>query len=90
MSFFTSTSRKMCSTKRILGRRSCPNCGEIFNIYFKPSAKEGICDNCGHELTYRADDNEESLKTRLGDYHALTEPVIGFYHRSWPPQKSGC
>lgn len=67
-------------TKRILGRRSCPNCGEIFNIYFKPSAKEGICDNCGHELTYRADDNEESLKTRLGDYHALTEPVIGFYH----------
>lgn len=66
-------------TKRILGRRSCPNCGEIFNIYFKPSKQEGICDKCGHELSFRADDNEESLKTRLGDYNALTLPVIEFY-----------
>lgn len=65
--------------KRILGRRSCPECGEIYNIYYKAPKQENICDVCGHELSYRSDDNEESLKTRLEDYDSLTQPVIGFY-----------
>lgn len=65
--------------KRILGRRSCPECGEIYNIYFKAPQKENVCDHCGHELSYRSDDNEESLKIRLSDYDALTQPVIDFY-----------
>ncbi|MBF0578421.1 adenylate kinase [Erysipelotrichaceae bacterium RD49] len=65
--------------KRILGRRTCPKCGEIYNIYFKPTKEENICDSCGNELSYRADDNEESLKTRLHEYDSMTQPVIDFY-----------
>lgn len=65
--------------KRILGRRTCPNCGEIYNIYFKPTKVENVCDHCQTELTYRADDNEESLAVRLGEYDRATRPVIEHY-----------
>lgn len=68
-------------TKRILGRRTCPNCGEIYNIYYKPTAVEEVCDKCQTRLTHRADDNEESLKTRLQEYDSQTAPVIGYYGR---------
>lgn len=66
-------------TKRITGRRTCKNCQEIYNIYTKAPAKEGICDKCGGELTQRKDDNEESLKVRLNEYASNTEPVIAYY-----------
>lgn len=66
-------------TRRITGRRLCKNCGAIFNIYSKPSKKEGICDECGSQLSQRKDDNEESLKVRLDEYAANTEPVIAYY-----------
>lgn len=66
-------------TKRITGRRTCPECGEIYNIYYKPTKEEGICDNCGHALKSRADDNEASLKTRLEEYNANTAPVLGYF-----------
>ena len=66
-------------TKRITGRRTCKNCGEIFNIYYKAPAQEGICDHCGSPLSQRKDDNEESLKTRLDEYFKNTAPVIAHY-----------
>ena len=65
--------------KRITGRRLCPACGEIYNIYFKKPAKEGICDKCGAELIQRKDDNLESLETRLSEYHKNTQPLIEYY-----------
>ena len=65
--------------KRITGRRLCPECGEIYNIYLKPSKKDGICDKCGSELIQRKDDNLESLKVRLSEYHKNTQPVIEYY-----------
>lgn len=66
-------------TRRITGRRTCKNCGEIYNIYYKAPQTEGICDKCHSELSQRKDDNEESLKVRLGEYFANTEPVIAYY-----------
>ncbi|MBQ0065582.1 MAG: adenylate kinase [Firmicutes bacterium] len=66
-------------TRRITGRRTCKKCGEIYNIYSKPTKVEGICDNCGSPLTQRKDDNEESLKVRLNEYANNTEPVIAYY-----------
>ncbi len=65
--------------KRITGRRLCPDCGEIYNIYYKPSEKEGICDKCGGTLIQRKDDNPDSLKVRLEEYHKNTQPVIEYY-----------
>ena len=65
--------------KRITGRRLCPTCGEIFNIYYKAPAKEGVCDKCGAELIQRKDDNLESLSVRLEEYHKNTQPVIEYY-----------
>ena len=66
-------------TRRITGRRTCKNCGEIYNIYSKPTKLDGVCDVCGGELTQRKDDNEESLKVRLDEYAKNTEPVIAYY-----------
>ena len=68
--------------KRITGRRLCPTCGEIYNIYFKPTQKEGICDKCGAELIQRKDDNLESLEVRLSEYHKNTQPVIEYYEKA--------
>lgn len=65
--------------KRITGRRICPTCSEIYNTYFKAPEKEGICDKCGSELTQRKDDNLDSLKVRLSEYHKNTQPVIEYY-----------
>jgi len=68
--------------KRILGRYSCKNCGTIYNSYFKPTSKIGICDKCGSDqLEYRKDDNEQVLKNRLFVYHQSTFPLIDFYQK---------
>lgn len=67
--------------KRITGRRLCPDCGEIYNIYYKPSKVEGICDKCGGTLIQRKDDNPDSLKVRLEEYHKNTQPVIEYYEK---------
>lgn len=65
--------------KRITGRRICPECGEIYNIYFQAPIRENVCDKCGSELTQRKDDNLESLSVRLSEYHKNTQPVIEYY-----------
>lgn len=67
--------------QRIIGRRMCKDCGAIYNIYndaFKPKV-EGVCDSCGGELYQRADDNEESMNTRVKTYFEVTEPIIDYY-----------
>lgn len=66
--------------KRLTGRRSCPVCGEIYNIYSRPPKADGRCDlHPDAELLHRADDNEESVMTRLDTYAANTEPLIAYY-----------
>lgn len=69
--------------KRLTGRRSCPVCGEIYNIYSKPPKNEGFCDfHEGTQLTHRADDNEESVATRLATYDQATAPLLAYYQNS--------
>lgn len=65
--------------KRLTGRRTCSNCGQMYNVYFSPSQAEGVCDKCGGELTHRADDNEETITNRLDVYRTQTAPVVDFY-----------
>lgn len=69
--------------KRLTGRRSCPVCGEIYNIYSKPPKTEGVCDEHPDvNLVHRADDNEESVATRLATYDEQTKPLIDYYEKS--------
>ncbi|MEX3316619.1 adenylate kinase [Sulfitobacter sp. PS-8MA] len=66
---------------RITARSTCANCGEVYNDLTKPIPDDGKCSNCGGtEFKRRADDNEESLKTRLMAYYKQTSPLIGYYY----------
>lgn len=65
--------------KRLTGRRTCKACGQMYNVYFKAPAKEGVCDKCNGELFQRDDDKEATIKKRLEVYSAQTEPLIGYY-----------
>jgi adenylate kinase len=69
--------------KRLTGRRSCPVCGEIYNIYSKPPKIDGRCDlHPDAELIHRSDDYEASVSTRLQTYDELTKPLIDYYERT--------
>ncbi|RCW85133.1 adenylate kinase [Paracoccus lutimaris] len=66
---------------RISGRFTCGNCGEVYHDVTKPTKVAGVCDVCGStDLRRRADDNAESLKTRLMEYYKKTSPLIGYYY----------
>ena len=65
--------------RRITGRRNCPVCQTIYNIYSKPPQRAGFCDVEGAALTQRADDTEAALAKRMRTYAAETEPVIEHY-----------
>ena len=65
--------------KRMAGRRTCRNCSSTFHVVNNPPKKEGVCDHCGGELTIRADDAPETVKSRLATYHRETEPLKAFY-----------
>ena len=65
--------------RRTTGRRNCPVCHTIYNIYAKPPKISGICDVEGAKLVQRADDTEEVFAERMRAYSALTAPVVDHY-----------
>ncbi|HKG47835.1 MAG TPA: adenylate kinase [Pyrinomonadaceae bacterium] len=66
--------------KRMTGRRNCPVCNEIYNIYFKPPRNDNVCDlHPEAELVQRADDNSETVRARLATFEEQTRPLIDFY-----------
>lgn len=65
--------------ERLSGRRMCRGCGRSFHTVFMPSAKSGICDDCGGELYVRNDDSIESVRTRLENYRTQTAPLEAYY-----------
>lgn len=67
--------------KRLTGRRVCPKCGEIYNLYLDPPGKDGVCDKDGGPLIQRQDDNEETIRQRLVAYEHETVPLIDYYRR---------
>ena len=74
--------------QRLTGRRTCPVCGEIYNIYSKPPKVENVCDlHPGTQLTHRADDYEDTVRTRLETYRTLTAPLLDYYERTGRLQK---
>jgi adenylate kinase len=66
--------------ERIAGRSSCGNCGEGYHDKFNRPKRDGVCDKCGaQDFVRRADDNAETVKSRLRAYHEQTKPLIEYY-----------
>ena len=65
--------------KRLSGRRSCTNCGAIFNVHFDPPKIEGECGRCGEVLVHRTDDKPETITNRLKVYERQTAPLVEHY-----------
>ncbi len=69
--------------KRATGRRTCPVCGEIYNVYFKPPISEGVCDlHPEARLDHRSDDIPEKIAVRLDTYEKQTRPLLDYYEAS--------
>jgi adenylate kinase len=67
--------------KRLTGRRTCPVCGTIYNMYTNPPKVDEICDREGAKLTFRKDDSEEAIGTRLKAYEKDTLPLTDYYRQ---------
>ena len=67
--------------ERIAGRFTCSSCGAGYHDSFQPTKKDGVCDVCGStEFKRRADDNAETMRTRLQAYYKETAPLVGYYY----------
>ncbi len=67
--------------QRLTGRRTCMNCGAVYNIYTNPPRLDDQCDRCGGQLHHRADDNEETIGNRLRVYEQQTRPLVDYYRQ---------
>jgi adenylate kinase len=65
--------------RRLTGRRVCSECGTNYHVEFDQPEQEGVCDECGGELSQRDDDTEETVRERLRVFDENTQPVIDFY-----------
>ena len=66
--------------QRMTGRRNCPVCNEIYNIYFKPPRNDNVCDlHPEVQLVQRADDNSQTVRSRLATYEEQTRPLVEYY-----------
>ncbi|HEY3041852.1 MAG TPA: adenylate kinase [Pyrinomonadaceae bacterium] len=66
--------------KRMVGRRNCPVCGEIYNVYFKPPRVDNVCDlHPQVQLHHRSDDNPDTVQARLTTYEEQTRPLLNYY-----------
>ncbi len=69
--------------RRMVGRRSCPVCGEIYNIYFRPPKVDNVCDlHPEAQLKHRADDNPETVQARLATFERETRQLLDYYQAS--------
>lgn len=63
---------------RISARRTCEDCGEVYNLTTNPPKVENICDKCGGKLVHRDDDKPEAIKTRFKYYHENTQELMEY------------
>lgn len=68
--------------KRIVNRRNCIECNEIYNTVFSPSKVDGICDKCGGKLYQREDQKPEIVQNRLNVYNQTAEKIIKHYEKT--------
>jgi adenylate kinase len=64
---------------RLTTRRTCEDCGAIYNVKSMPTKVEGVCDKCGGKVVQRDDETEEAISNRLDVYQEKTAPLVGYY-----------
>ncbi|MES9975162.1 MAG: adenylate kinase [Candidatus Thiodiazotropha sp.] len=64
---------------RLTTRRTCVDCGAIYNVKSIPTKVEGVCDKCGGSVVQRDDETEEAISNRLDVYIEKTAPLVDFY-----------
>ena len=64
---------------RLTTRRTCVDCGAIYNVKSNPTTVEGVCDACGGKVVQRDDETEEAISKRLDVFNEQTAPLVGFY-----------
>lgn len=74
--------------KRLSGRRVCPVCSTSYHITNNPPKHEGVCDNDGHALELRKDDNPEVVKKRLQEYHESQQKLDDIFKTESVPEIS--
>src|SRR3954454_14105728 len=76
--------------RRITGRFSCAKCGTGYHDPFKPPHVSGVCDACGStDCVRRKDDNEQTVRTRMAEYRAKTEPILPYYEQRGLVRRGG-
>jgi adenylate kinase len=66
---------------RLTTRRTCVDCGAIYNVKSNPPKVEGVCDACGGKVVQRDDETEEAISKRLDVFNEQTAPLVGFYEK---------
>jgi adenylate kinase len=74
---------KDVAIKRIMGRRICSNCGEVYNVYFDPPSISATCDHCSGRLIKRKDDTKETVNSRWSNYEKKTKPIIDYFEENY-------
>ncbi|MCG7913592.1 MAG: adenylate kinase [Candidatus Thiodiazotropha weberae] len=64
---------------RLTTRRTCEDCGAIYNVKSMPTKVEGVCDKCGGKVVQRDDETKEAISNRLDVYQEKTAPLVGYY-----------
>ncbi len=64
---------------RLTTRRTCEECGAIYNVKSNPPKVEGVCDKCGGKVVQRADETEEAISKRLDVFNEQTAPLVDYY-----------
>jgi adenylate kinase len=64
---------------RLTTRRTCVDCGAIYNVKSMPTKVEGVCDKCGGKVVQRDDETEEAISNRLDVYQEKTAPLVDYY-----------
>ena len=66
---------------RLTNRRTCKDCGTIYNLITHAPNRAGVCDKCGGaNLVHREDDKEDAIKKRLDIFSQNTQPVLNYYN----------
>lgn len=67
------------AVRRMASRRTCANCGEVYNVISRPPKVEGVCDKCSGQVVQREDDSEATAVKRLMVFEDLTHPLVAYY-----------